>query len=174
MIAVLLFFAMIPLANFLIGNVGTMCIPQGPCLIPVFPGLMAPSGVLVIGIALVLRDIVHEKFGAKMVFACILAGAAFSVLFASPALAIASGAAFLLSEMADFAVYAPLRERRMALAVLLSGIVGALVDSAVFLYLAFGSLDFIAGQAVGKVYASILFALWLFLRARTTRTASYR
>ena len=43
------FLATIPAANYLIGNVGTVCIPNGPCLIPVAPGLMAPSGVLMIG-----------------------------------------------------------------------------------------------------------------------------
>jgi len=41
----------IPTANWLIGNVGTVCIPDGPCLIPVGFGLMAPSGVLMIGVA---------------------------------------------------------------------------------------------------------------------------
>ena len=45
----------IPAANWLIGNAGTVCPPpHGPCLIPVAPKLMAPSGVLMIGIALVL------------------------------------------------------------------------------------------------------------------------
>ena len=55
----------IPAANWLIGNAGTTCIPNGPCLIPVAPGLMAPSGVLMIGLALVLRDVVHERLGAR-------------------------------------------------------------------------------------------------------------
>src|SRR6185437_10151264 len=59
------FAATIPLANWLIGNVGTVCIPQGPCLLPVGFGLTAPSGVLVVGASLVLRDMVHEAGGAK-------------------------------------------------------------------------------------------------------------
>jgi hypothetical protein len=46
----------IPAANWMIGNVGTFCVPDGPCLIPLGFGLMAPSGVLMIGLALVLRD----------------------------------------------------------------------------------------------------------------------
>lgn len=164
MIAVILFFLTIPLANWLIGNVGVVCVPQGPCLLPVFPGLMAPSGVLVIGVALVLRDLVHERYGAMAVFIIILCGAIISFGFAPAQLALASGAAFLLSELADLFVYAPLRKRRLALAVLLSGVVGAIVDSAVFLWLAFGSLDYIAGQAVGKLYASLLFAIYLYIR----------
>src|SRR4051812_21774383 len=47
----------IPIANWMIGNVGTACVPNGPCIVPVAPGLVAPSGVLMIGLALVLRDL---------------------------------------------------------------------------------------------------------------------
>ena len=49
------YIATIPAANYMIGNVGTVCIPDGPCLIPVGFGVMAPSGVLMIGLALMLR-----------------------------------------------------------------------------------------------------------------------
>ena len=57
------FIACIPIANWMIGNVGTTCIPNGPCLVPVAPRLMAPSGVLMIGLALVLRDLVQRRLG---------------------------------------------------------------------------------------------------------------
>ena len=40
------FGACIPAANWLIGNAGTFCVPNGPCVIPVAPGITAPSGVL--------------------------------------------------------------------------------------------------------------------------------
>ena len=33
----------IPAANWMIGNLGSFCVPNGPCLIPVAPGIMAPS-----------------------------------------------------------------------------------------------------------------------------------
>jgi uncharacterized PurR-regulated membrane protein YhhQ (DUF165 family) len=149
------FLACIPIANWMIGNVGTHCVPHGPCLLPVGFGLAAPSGVIVVGIALVLRDLVQRDLGAKWAIAAIVAGAAISTGVASPALAVASGTAFLLSELADMAVYTPLRERRLALAVLASGVVGAAVDSAVFLWLAFGSLTYLEGQIVGKLWASL-------------------
>jgi hypothetical protein len=42
----------IPAANYLIGNVGTLCVPHGPCVIPVGFGLTAPSGVLMVGLGL--------------------------------------------------------------------------------------------------------------------------
>lgn len=155
-IAVLVAFgATIPAANWLIGNVGTVCPADSPCLIPVGFGLMAPSGVIMIGIALVLRDAVQRLMGVGWAAIAIVIGAALSATFAPAALAFASGVAFLLSESADLAVYTPLQRRRLTLAVLASGVLGAFVDSAVFLWLAFGSLDFLAGQVVGKMWASV-------------------
>lgn len=154
----------IPAANWLIGNAGTVCTPDGPCLIPVAPGLMAPSGVLMIGLALVLRDLVQRRLGLEWSAAAILAGAALSAIIAPPALVVASGVAFLLSEFADLAVYTPLQRRRLVLAVLASSMVGLVVDSAVFLYLAFGSLDYLVGQVVGKAWMVLLatpFIAWL-------------
>ncbi len=146
----------IPAANWLIGNVGTTCVPNGPCLIPVAPGLKAPSGVLMIGLALVLRDLVQRRLGLGWSFGAIVIGTAISALLAPPALVIASAAAFLLSEAADLAVYTPLQRRGLVLAVVASSLVGLVVDSVVFLGLAFGSLDYLAGQVVGKAWMVLL------------------
>ena len=162
-LALTAFAATIPAANWLIGNVGTFCVPDGPCLIPVGFGLSAPSGVLMIGLALVLRDVVHEKLGAFWAMGAIIAGAVLSGFVAPPALVLASATAFLISEGADMAVYTPLRQRRLVLAVLASGVVGSIVDSAAFLWIAFGSLDFLPGQVLGKVYMSLLALPVLFL-----------
>ena len=155
----------IPAANWLIGNVGTVCVPGGgPCLIPVAPGLMAPSGVLMVGLALVLRDMVQRRLGLGWASAAVLAGAVLSALLAPPALVVASAAAFLLSEAVDLAVYTPLQRRGLVLAVALSSVAGLVLDSVVFLLLAFGSLDFLAGQVVGKLWmvlASLPLVAWL-------------
>jgi uncharacterized PurR-regulated membrane protein YhhQ (DUF165 family) len=160
------FIATIPAANWLIGNVGT-CIPNGPCLIPVGFGLMAPSGVLMIGLALVLRDAVHRLLGWEAASGAILVGGALSAFVAPPALAIASAVAFILSELADLAVYAPLQRKRLVAAVLASGVVGAAIDSAVFLLIAFGSLAYLPGQLVGKLWATVGAAVVLaFMRKR--------
>jgi uncharacterized PurR-regulated membrane protein YhhQ (DUF165 family) len=164
------FAATIPAANWLIGNVGTTCIPNGPCLIPVGFGLDAPSGVLMVGAALVLRDIVHERLGARWALGAIAAGGVLSAFLAPPSLVIASVAAFTLAELADFAVYAPLRRRNLPAAVMASGLAGAVVDSALFLSLAFGSLAHIDGQIVGKLWMSAAAALVL-VAMRRARTA---
>ena len=146
----------IPAANWLIGHAGTYCVPSGPCLVPVAPGVMAPSGVLMIGLALVLRDLVQRRLGVGWAAGAVLAGAALSALLAPPALVIASAVAFLMSEFADLAVYTPLQKRGLVLAVAASGAVGLVVDSLVFLYLAFGSLDFLAGQVIGKAWMVLI------------------
>jgi uncharacterized PurR-regulated membrane protein YhhQ (DUF165 family) len=163
-IFLILFALTIPAANWLIGHVGTACIANGPCVVPVAPGLMAPSGVMMVGVALVLRDLVQRRLGAAMSALAILCGTALSALLAPPSLVLASGVAFLLSEFADLAVYTPLARRRLVLAVAASSVVGLVVDSIVFLWLAFGSLDFLLGQVVGKgwmVLLSVPFVAWL-------------
>lgn len=166
-IALIAFAATIPAANWLIGNVGTVCVPDGPCLIPVAPGLMAPSGVLMIGLALVLRDVVHEKLGVWWAVGAVVAGGVLSGLVAPAALVVASVVAFTFSELADLAVYTPLRLKRLWLAVLASGIAGAVADSVLFLWIAFGSLDFMAGQVVGKVWFSLLAVPFILLMRQT-------
>ena len=158
----LAYLATIPLANWLIGNVGTFCIPNGPCLIPVGFGLSAPSGVLMIGAALVLRDAVQQLLGIRWAFAAITAGVMLSILVAPPALVLASAVAFCIAELLDLAVYTPLRKRHLTLAVLASGVVGAVADSAAFLWLAFGSLEFMGGQLLGKVWMTVIAAAFLW------------
>lgn len=142
-------------ANWAIGRFG---------IVPIGFGLMAPAGVYFAGLAFTLRDGIQETAGRRAALAAILAGAGLSGLLSGAQLAAASGLAFLISELADFAVYTPLRRRFWLGAVVASNTVGILVDSALFLWLAFGSLDFLAGQAVGKLYmtaiAVALIALW--------------
>jgi hypothetical protein len=159
-----LFCLTIPAANWMIGNVGTVCVPDGPCLVPVAPGVMAPSGVLMVGAALVLRDLVQRRLGVEFGIGAIVAGAALSAGLAPGSLVLASAVAFLLSEFADFAVYTPLARRRLVAAVVASSIVGLVVDSIVFLWLAFGSLDFLPGQILGKLWMVLLaipFVAWI-------------
>jgi uncharacterized PurR-regulated membrane protein YhhQ (DUF165 family) len=161
------FIACVPIANWMIGNIGTTCIPNGPCLVPVAPGLMAPSGVLMVGLALVLRDLVQRRLGRAWSLGAIAVGAILSGAVAPPSLVIASTAAFSVSELADFLVYTPLQRRRFVTAVIASSLVGLVVDSIIFLWLAFSSLEFLWGQVIGKawmVLASLPFIYWLRVR----------
>jgi uncharacterized PurR-regulated membrane protein YhhQ (DUF165 family) len=83
---------------------------------------------------------------------------------------VASAAAFLLSEFADFAVYTPLARRRLVAAVFASSVVGLVVDSIVFLWLAFGSLEFLIGQIIGKLWMVLLaIPFVVYMRRRDER-----
>ena len=165
-----LFCLTVPGANWMILNVGTVCRPDAPCLIPVAPGLLAPSGVLMIGASFVLRDLVQRRLGFAASVVAVLIGAILSGLFAPIALVTASAVAFLVSELADLAVYTPLQRRRMVLAVIASSFVGLFIDSMIFLWLAFGSLEFLLGQVVGKSWMVLLsIPLIALLRRRDQR-----
>jgi uncharacterized PurR-regulated membrane protein YhhQ (DUF165 family) len=91
-------------------------------------------------------------------------GGALSFLTSSPYIAIASAAAFIVAELFDLAVYTPLRRQGKHLAVLASGAVGAFVDSLLFVWIAFGSIELSLGTAIAKVYASLAVALYLYYR----------
>ncbi len=127
-IFLVLFCLTIPAANWMIGHVGTVCVGKGPCLVPVAPGVLAPSGVLMIGAALVLRDLVQRRLGVEFGIGAIVAGAAISAAVAPAALVFASATAFLLSEFVDFAVYTPLARRRLVTAVIASSMAGLVVE----------------------------------------------
>lgn len=177
-------------AAYAITHVGTQYAPGAPHVLPVWPGIEAPSGVYVVGVTLVLRDLLqrairsdltrevrgrgimagvvavrepHERAVALRVLALIFVGAALSALI-SPAVAIASGVAFAVSESVDFGVFT-LTESRLGLygAIVASNAVSIVVDSLIFLALAFGSLAFIEGQTIGKALATLaaVVVLWL-------------
>jgi uncharacterized PurR-regulated membrane protein YhhQ (DUF165 family) len=114
--------------------------------------------VLAIGAALVLRDLVQRRLGLIWSFVAIAIGAILSIFLAPPALVIASTVAFALSETADLLVYTPLQRRGLLLAATVSSVVGLVIDSVVFLALAFGRLDLLSGQVLGKFWM-VLFAL---------------
>ena len=146
-------------------------------LVPVGFGLLAPAGVYFAGLAFTFRDLTQDSLGRRWTYAAIVIGAALSGFLSGP-LAIASGVAFLVSETSDLLVYSPLRERRWLLAVGLSNTVGLFVDSILFLLLAFGSLEFVWGQVVGKTEANILAIVvlwgWRALLARKPSAALAR
>lgn len=160
----LAYLSTIILANVAITYVG---------LVPVWPGLLAPAGVFCAGLSLTARDWLQDDKGRVWTVAAIVLGAGLSA-FLSPALALASGAAFLVSEASDMAVYTPLRERGWWLSgIVLSNTVGLVVDSVLFLWLAFGSLEFLTGQIVGKIEITLVtvVALWIWRELRVRRIA---
>lgn len=118
-------------------------------------GLTATAGTYAAGCALMLRNVVQDALGRPVVLLAILAGASLSAVTSSPALAIASGVAFGVSEVADMTVYTPLRKRGWAQAVIPASLVGALIDTFLFLRLAHFPVTVagVLGQLVGKTWA---------------------
>lgn len=146
MIWLILYCATIPLANFAITQWG---------VVPVGLGLMAPAGVLFAGLAFTLRDLTQESLGRWWTLAAIGVGALLSLAVSAPFVAVASAVAFLVSELADFTVYTPLRERGWLRAVAASNVVGLVTDSAVFLWLLLGDLSFMPGQVWAKLWMTV-------------------
>jgi uncharacterized PurR-regulated membrane protein YhhQ (DUF165 family) len=120
---------------------------------------LVTAGTFAAGLVLLVRDWLHEVGGRSWVFACIGLGAALSVLMSTPQFAIASGAAFVVSEVADFAVYEPLRRSALVGSMVLSNTVGAVVDSLLFLALAGFPLAHWWTQSVVKVAVTLPFVL---------------
>lgn len=137
--------------------------------------LLVPAGTLWAGLAFGLRDVLHEIGGRRWVLAAIVVGAGVSWWVSDGvtipgghlSIAVASGVTFLFSELVDMAVYTPLRDRHWSRAVIASNLAGAVVDSTLFLWLAFGAVDGALwwGQTLGKALM-ILPALPLVWQAR--------
>ena len=145
-----LYVGSIVLAAYLVAKYG---------VVPVGLGLYAPAGAYVVGVTMVLRDLTQDQLGPKWTYAAILVGTGLAAAV-SPAVAVASAIAFLGSETLDMLVYTPLRARgRVVIAILASNLVGTIVDSVLFLLIAFGSLEFLAGQVWAKLVSTVLAAL---------------
>lgn len=121
-------------------------------MVPVGFGLVATAGTYFAGATFILRDSLQDIAGKRWTVAVIAAGAITSFLVADPFIALASAVAFGLSELADLAVYTPLRKRGYVRAAIASNIVGAFVDTIAFLTIAgFPVLLALPGQMAGKL-----------------------
>lgn len=142
------FVAVIVAANLLTAHLGLVT----------WLGLVATAGTWLAGFGFVARDALHEAGGLRWVLVAIALGVLVSVAF-SPRLALASGVAFALSELADLAVYTPLRRKGRTRAGLASNVVGSVVDTFIFLWLAGFPLDGTATQVLIKVGTTTVFVL---------------
>ena len=153
--------AAIVAANWLVTRFG---------MVPVGFGLAAPAGVYVVGVALVLRDIVQVSLGRRIMLVALALGVVLSYVISDPFVAQASALAFGFSELLDFALFTWIAPR-WARAVLIAGLAGAVLDSIIFLSVAFGSLAFLPGQIVGKSYGILLASVVVVARRRKVVTA---
>jgi uncharacterized PurR-regulated membrane protein YhhQ (DUF165 family) len=137
-------------------------------------GVTATAGVYFAGATFWIRDLLHEWGGRRWVYPTIVVGAGVSWWLSDAAqipggvtsIAVASGVAFLFSETADTLVYTPLRKRNRTAAVAFSQPVGAGVDTALFLWLAFGDLSTFSGQFITKtlLVVPVVVLMWMWGR----------
>ena len=126
-------------------------------------GTMWPPVALLVGFVSVARDFAQREVGHKVLLA-MLVGVAISYFMANPFVATASAVAFLFSELVDWAVYT-YTKRPLSQRVLLSSLLGAPVDSAIFLsLLSLLSPVGIAAMTASKVVGA--FIIWWMIRRR--------
>ncbi len=144
-------YAMLYLVSIVLINIGFVHVP----LIHGWPPMS-----LAVGLVFVLRDFAQREIGHKVLLV-MLAGAVISFFMASPAVAVASCAAYLVSELVDWAVYT-FSKRPLAQRVLLSSALGTPVDSAVFLGLiGFFSVSGVLLMTASKMLAAAAVFFWL-------------
>jgi queuosine precursor transporter len=158
-----------------------------------FTDLTAPGGTYLIGIALSLIELAHRTaptrrqgfINAQVMVACGFGGSALiaaylAILDAMPPddalfdrlsgtwrIVLGSLVAFLISETIDNSFGAWLRDRvHDAVRVVATNAVSVPLDSVVFLFVAFGSLEFIEGQIVVKYAVTLVFGIPLVLLLR--------
>jgi queuosine precursor transporter len=150
-------FTILYIITMVLVNVGFEYVP----MIPLFnTGEMYPLMTVFVGLIFILRDYSQREIGHKVLGAMAI-GAVLSYFMASPFVAIASVAAFTISEVVDWAYYTwskkSLRQR-----ILISSALSTPVDSAVFLIILnqFSLLATIA-MVFSKMFAAV--AIWYYL-----------
>jgi uncharacterized PurR-regulated membrane protein YhhQ (DUF165 family) len=146
LLAITAYILSIVLANWAIHRFG---------FVPVGFGLLAPAGAYFAGAVFVARDCIQLTLGRWWVLPAIAIGALISWQ-TSASLALASGVAFFCGEMMDWVVFTPLRAKgQLALAFLLGNTFGLVLDSLLFLWLAFHSLSHWQGLSLGKFWMTV-------------------
>ena len=144
-------FSTLYLVSMVLVNVGFAYVP----LIHGWPPMS-----LAVGLVFVLRDFAQREIGHRVIL-LMLAGAVLSYFMASPAIAFASCAAYLVGESVDWAIYTWSR-RELPERVLLSSLVGTPLDSAVFLLLiGFFSWGGVVLMTLSKMLGAVAVFVWL-------------
>lgn len=150
------------------------------------PGWAFNPVTIITGLVLVVRDFAQREIGHEVLIAMVIA-LALTALFAGKELAYASGLAFLISEMVDWAMYT-FTKYRLSTRVVLSSAIAAPLDTSIFLMgaeklreaqIAASELQVMAPQftlpnvtmsIIGKMFGALV--IWWFLKQREKRPQS--
>ncbi len=134
----------------------------------VLPGWLFNPVTIITGLVLVVRDFAQREIGHKVLIAMAIA-LALTAIAAGPQLALASGTAFAVSEMVDWALFT-FSKMKLSSRVLLSSALSAPLDTTIFLYGAQMirpdqfTLPNIVMSIGGKMVGA--FIIWYFIRRR--------
>ncbi len=113
---------------------------------------------IITGLILVVRDFAQREIGHKVLIAMMIA-LAITVVLAGPKLALASGAAFAISELVDWILFT-FTKFRLSTRVFLSSLIAAPIDSVVFLAGAgFFTIANVIMSIIGKMVGAIVIAM---------------
>jgi uncharacterized PurR-regulated membrane protein YhhQ (DUF165 family) len=141
-----LYICNIVLVNWLFVQVPVFTLPGGAAWSPV---------ALLVGFSFIIRDYAQRAIG-HLVLPAMLLGGLLSWGMATPAVAAASVAGFMVGEMADWAVYS-FTGRPFSQRILLSSLAGAPLDSLVFLSLiGLLSLPTLLGMTLSKLLGALV------------------
>ncbi|WP_218177713.1 VUT family protein [Amycolatopsis australiensis] len=153
-------------ASITLGNVATTYFG----VVPAGFGLTVTAGTFASGLAMSFRDHLQDVAGLRWVTAGIAAGITVSAISGDLRIAVASAVAFTLGELADLAIYTPMRLHcGFRHALIVSNAVGALIDTWLFLTIAGlpRTTDLVAGQLLVK--AVWITGLYLLVREAARR-----
>lgn len=140
-------------------------------LVPIGFGLLVTAGTFAAGGAILIRNLGQDALGRIVILGLMVIGVVLSWWLSTPALAVASGVAFALSELTDMTVYTWLRKRGRSRALLAASILAAFVDTLIFLHIAGFPVtgDAVAGQMLVKVGITAVVAVALGVRGAVFR-----
>lgn len=126
--ATAIYVGLMPLINWSFAAVPTFAIPEA------FGGGQFQPLAVVTGLVLVVRDFAQREIGHRVLAAMII-GLLFSTMTSWIVVVFASGAAFLISELVDWAVYS-FTKRPLSQRIMISSALSAPLDQVVFIWLA--------------------------------------
>lgn len=156
---------LMPLINWSFAAVPTFPIPEA-----LGGGAFQPLAI-VTGLVLVARDFAQREIGHRVLAAMVI-GLVFSTMTSWIVVVVASGAAFLISELVDWGVYT-FSKRPLSQRIMISSALSAPLDQTVFIYLAsfvvpgiFAWGTVITG-IVSKLVGAAVVAWWVARHERT-------
>ena len=158
-------FTWAPMVGFVEGQFATYWAGEA---IPEFANWLFNPVTIVTGLVLVVRDFAQREIGHEVLIAMAIA-LFLTYVTSGGALALASGAAFLISELVDWAMFT-FTKYKLSTRVLLSSAIAAPIDTTAFLYGASFIRDAqftvpnIVMSVGGKMFGAVL--IWWLIKRR--------